>query len=162
MALGWNEIKDRALKFSQEWADACNEDSEAQPFLVNFFNVFGISQRKVYTFEHKVKKIDEHEGYIDLLWKGVILIEMKSRGKDLDKAYRQAFEYLEGLPQIELPKFVLISDFEHFHLYDTEECYKKEFTLKELVNNVHHFGQLIGYKKKFIKNRIRQILKPLN
>jgi hypothetical protein len=26
-------------------------------------------------------------GYIDLLWKGVILIEMKSKGKSLDRAY---------------------------------------------------------------------------
>lgn len=153
MPLGWNEIKDRALKFSQDWADACNEDSEAQPFLVNFFNVFGISQRKVYTFEHKVKKIDEREGYIDLLWKGVILIEMKSRGKDLDKAYRQASEYLEGLPQNELPKFVLVSDFDKFHLYDLDEGNKIEFKLKDLVNNVHYFGHLLGYQKKIYKEQ---------
>ena len=29
MALSWNEIKDRALKFSKEWADTANEDAEA-------------------------------------------------------------------------------------------------------------------------------------
>ena len=29
-------------------------------------------------------------GYIDLLWKGVLLIEHKSRGHDLDRAYEQA------------------------------------------------------------------------
>ena len=83
MALSWNEIKDRALSFSKEWATTSNEDADAKPFLVEFFNVFGISSKKVSTFEHAVKKLDEHSGYIDLLWKGTILVEMKSRGKDL-------------------------------------------------------------------------------
>ena len=26
MTLSWNEIKDRALKFSKEWADTTNEE----------------------------------------------------------------------------------------------------------------------------------------
>ena len=43
MALSWNEIKDRALNFSKEWADTSNEEADAKPFLVEFFNVFGIS-----------------------------------------------------------------------------------------------------------------------
>ncbi len=47
MALGWNEIKERAIKFSKEWEDACNEEADSQSFLVEFFNVFGISNRKV-------------------------------------------------------------------------------------------------------------------
>lgn len=45
--------------------------------------MFGISRKKVATFEHKVKKLNDADGYIDLLWKGNILIEMKSKGKDL-------------------------------------------------------------------------------
>lgn len=85
MTLSWNEIKDRALNFSNEWAGTFNEDAEAKPFLVEFFNVFGINRKRVSTFEHKVKKLDEHDGYIDLLWKGTILIEMKSRGKNLEE-----------------------------------------------------------------------------
>jgi hypothetical protein len=28
MALSWNEIKDRALKFSKEWADTANEEAK--------------------------------------------------------------------------------------------------------------------------------------
>lgn len=62
MALGWNEIKERAVRFSKEWADTCREEADAKPFLIEFFNVFGISSRKVATFEHKVKKLDEHSG----------------------------------------------------------------------------------------------------
>jgi hypothetical protein len=70
MTLSWNEIKARALKFSQEWAEASNEDADAKPFLVEFFNVFGITSRRVASFEHRVKKLDDSDGYIDLLWKG--------------------------------------------------------------------------------------------
>lgn len=86
MALSWNEIKDRAIRFSKEWQDTEREEADAKPFLVEFFNVFGISSKRVSTFEHKVKKLGEKDVYIDLLWKGVLLVEMKSKGKDLDKA----------------------------------------------------------------------------
>jgi len=153
MALSWNEIKDRALRFSKEWADTCNEEADAKPFLIEFFNVFGISRKKVSTFEHKVKKLDEHDGYIDLLWKGTILIEMKSRGKNLDKAYQQAIEYTYGLKQHELPKYILVSDFERFILYDLEEDKKVEFKLNDLINNVQHFGAIVGYQKKIYKEQ---------
>ena len=129
MTLSWNEIKDRALHFSKEWADTYNEDAEAKHFLVEFFNVFGINRRKFASFEHRVKKLDEKDGYIDLLWKGNILIEMKSRGKNLDKAYQQARDYLHGLKQHELPKYILISYFEIFKLYDLEEEKTIEFKL---------------------------------
>ncbi|MCA0425852.1 MAG: class I SAM-dependent DNA methyltransferase [Bacteroidetes bacterium] len=153
MALSWNEIKDRALKFSKEWAATSNEEADAKPFLVEFFNVFGISSKRVATFEHKVTKPDEKDGYIDLLWKGMILIEMKSRGKNLDKAYGQAIEYTHGLKDHELPKYILISDFENFRLYDLEENKSVDFKLKNLVNNVQHFGYLLGYQKKAYKEQ---------
>lgn len=153
MVLSWNEIKDRALKFSKEWADTSNEEADAKPFLVEFFNVFGISSKRVSTFEHRVKKLDEKDGYIDLLWKGIILIEMKSRGKNLDKAYQQAKEYTHGLKQHELPKYILICDFENFRLYDLEEDKLIDFKLNDLVNNVQHFGYILGYQKKVYKEQ---------
>jgi methylase of polypeptide subunit release factors len=153
MALSWNEIKDRALKFSKEWADTSNEEADAKPFLVEFFNVFGISSKRVSTFEHRVKKLDDKDGYIDLLWKGTILIEMKSRGKNLDKAYQQAKDYTHGLKQHELPKYILISDFENFRLYDLDEDKTVEFKLNDLVNNVQHFGFILGYQKKVYKEQ---------
>lgn len=147
MALSWNEIKDRASNFSKEWAGTEREEANAQPFLISFFNVFGITRRRVATFEHKVKKLDGSNGYIDLLWKGEILIEMKSRGKDLEKAYEQAVEYTHGLKEYELPKTILICDFEDFHLYNLETKQIVKFKLKDFIYNVEHFGYLIGYNK---------------
>ena len=153
MALSWNEIKDRAVKFSKEWKDTTNEEADAKPFLDAFFDVFGITRKKIGTFEHKVKKLSDADGYIDLLWKGTILVEMKSRGKNLDKAFQQAIDYTHGLKQNELPKYVLVCDFHIFRLYDTEEQTTLEFTIDELVLNVQSFGYLLGYQKKTYKEQ---------
>lgn len=153
MALSWNEIKDRAIAFSKEWADTQNEEADAKPFLEAFLNVFGIARKRVSTFEHRVKKLSEGDGYIDLLWKGMILIEMKSLGKNLDKASIQANEYVHGLKEHELPKYILVSDFYHFRLFDTEDGTTKEFLLPDLVKNVQHFGFIAGYQKKIYKEQ---------
>ena len=82
---------------------AYDEKSQAQNFLVKFFEVFGIAVNQVATFEHRVKLLDGSQGFVDLLWKGCILIEMKSHGKDLDAAYAQAHAYVETLPAHEIP-----------------------------------------------------------
>lgn len=153
MVLNWNEIKDRAVNFSKEWQNTTNEEADAKPFLDAFFHVFGISRKKVGTFEHRVKKLSDGDGYIDMLWKGTILVEMKSRGKDLNKAFQQALDYTHGLKEYELPKYILVSDFYHFRLYDTEEQHTLTFKIDELVNHVNHFNYLLGYDKKIFKEQ---------
>jgi hypothetical protein len=147
MALSWNEIKDRSIRFSKDWGNVSSEDAEAKTFWDEFFNVFGVSRRKVASFEKPVKRLDESTGYIDMLWKGVILIEHKSRGKNLDKAYKQALEYFPGLKDYELPKYVLVSDFARFRLYDMDEDHVHEFELNDLYKNIKDFGFIAGYQK---------------
>jgi type II restriction/modification system DNA methylase subunit YeeA len=95
--------------------------------------------------------LGESDGYIDMLWKGTILIEMKSRGKNLDRAYQQAKDYIPGLKEIELPKYILISDFENFRLYDLEESTETDFKLEDFVNHVQQFGFIAGYQKRTYK-----------
>jgi hypothetical protein len=151
MPLSWNEIKTRALAFSQEWASESREAAEAKSFWDGFFQVFGISRRRVASFEKLVKKLDNKPGFIDLLWKGVILVEHKSRGKNLDKAVQQAKDYLTGLTEAELPKYILVSDFQYFRLYDLENDSHTEFELTELVQHVHLFGFIAGYEKRTYK-----------
>ena len=147
MALSWNEIKNRAINFSKEWEKEQREHAESQSFWNDFFNIFGISRKRVASFEEPVKKLGEQRGRIDLFWKGTLLVEHKSRGKDLSKAYTQAMDYFPGLKEAELPKYILISDFETFKLYDLEEDKNYEFTLNELYKNVHLFGFIAGYTK---------------
>ena len=153
MALSWNEIKSRAIEFSKEWKDDFNEHAEAKSFMDAFFNVFGISRKRVGSFEKAVKKEDGRQGFIDLLWKGVILIEFKSRGKSLEKAHTQAKDYFSGIKEKDLPKYILVCDFENFRLYDLEEDTTVEFKLEDLVKNVQHFGYLLGYQKKIYKEQ---------
>ncbi len=45
MPLSWNEIKSRALLFTQEWKDEVSEEAETKPFLEELINVFGITRR---------------------------------------------------------------------------------------------------------------------
>lgn len=80
MALSWNEIKDRALKFSQEWEGESRERTEKDTFWNEYFDVFGISRRRIATFEEPVKKLNNQQEFIDLFWKGTLLIEHKSKG----------------------------------------------------------------------------------
>ncbi len=151
MALSWNEIKDRALKFSNEWADETKERAEKDSFWNDFFNVFGISRRRVATFEEPVKKLNGNQGFIDLFWKGTLIVEHKSKGKNLDKAYEQATDYFPGLKEHELPKYILISDFDKIKLFDLDEKAEYEFYVSELYKNVKLFGFIAGYQKRTFK-----------
>ncbi|MBS1633506.1 MAG: class I SAM-dependent DNA methyltransferase, partial [Bacteroidetes bacterium] len=153
MPLSWNEIKTRAAAFSNKWKEEANEDAEAKSFWDDFFNIFGISRYRVASFEKAVRKTDDTQGYIDLLWKGVILIEHKSRGKNLDKAFAQAKDYFPGLKEKELPRYILVCDFETFRLYDLENNHSNQFALSQLKDNVALFGFIAGYEKKTYKEQ---------
>jgi hypothetical protein len=153
MPLSWNEIKDRALRFSREWAAETSEDAEAKSFWDGFFDIFGVSRRRVASFERKVKKVDGNDGYIDLLWKGVLLVEHKSRGKDLDRAHAQARDYFHGLTDAELPKYLLVSDFARFRLYDLDgDAPPLQFDLADLHRHVRAFGFIAGYQARAFKD----------
>ena len=157
MPLSWNEIRTRALTFSREWGDETSEGAEAKSFWDGFFHIFGVSRRRIASFEARVKKIDGKDGYIDLLWKGVLLVEHKSRGKNLDRAYTQALDYFPGIKESDLPRFVLVSDFARFRLIDLEaepgEPAQHQFPLEELHKNVNHFAFIAGYQTHKIKEQ---------
>lgn len=149
MPLSWNEIRDRAHKFSNEWAGESSENAEAKTFWNQFFEVFGITRRRVASFEEPVKTTNGKGGFIDLLWKGVLLVEHKSLGKDLDRAFHQATDYFGGLKERDLPRYVLVSDFARFRLYDLDEGKEHEFELKDLHKNLRLFGFVAGYQTRF-------------
>jgi len=153
MPLSWNEIKDRALRFSHDWADETSENAEAKSFWDAFFNVFDITRRRIASFEHPVKKSDGHGGFIDLLWKGILLVEHKSRGKSLDRAFNQARDYFVGLKDRDLPRYILVSDFAKFRLYDLEENTENEFLLQDFYKNIRLFGFIAGYQTTSFKEQ---------
>lgn len=150
MSISWNEIKTRAANFILEWKDKApnaREEADAQTFENEFFHIFGVERSKVAIFEQRVKVSQEADGYIDLFWKGHIIIEMKSPGKDMKRAYRQAKDYANALKGAEMPKCILICDFRHFHYYDLERnAERTEFPVEDLAQHVELFGDLAGYK----------------
>ncbi len=79
--LSWNQIRVNAARFADEWKQARYERGETQSFYNDFFEVFGVNRRKVATFEKPVKKLGGKQGFIDLFWKGVLMVEQKSAGR---------------------------------------------------------------------------------
>lgn len=149
VTLSQNEISARAAKFASDWENTQREEAEAQAFLIDFFRVLGINRKRVAIFEHRVKCADGSSGYIDLFWKGHILIEMKSRGKDLTKAYEQAKRYADSLASHEFPKAILVCDFENWHFYDlSNDGQLTTFSLSELPRYIHLFHYLAGYEQR--------------
>lgn len=153
MPISLNEIRKRATEFSKEWENVADERAEAQTFWNNFFNVFGVSRKRVATFEKPVKKADGHQGFIDLLWKGIVLVEHKSKGKDLNTAYKQAKDYFPGLKDEELPRYIVVSNFQDIKLFDLESNTDSEFKLKDLYKNINLFGFISGYQQKAYKDQ---------
>ncbi|MCW5962013.1 MAG: class I SAM-dependent DNA methyltransferase [Pyrinomonadaceae bacterium] len=151
--LSQQEIRSNAVKFAHEWKGESRERAEAQSFWNDFLNIFGIKRRRVAIFEKAVPKNNENTGAIDLFWKGVLLVEHKSLGKNFDKAESQAFEYLENLPENDLPELVLLSDFAKFRLYNLETNEEIEFLLEELPNHIHRFGAISGYQQRIYKEQ---------
>ena len=155
MPLSWNEIKSRALTFSRTWADAAHEDSQGKPFWIDFFEIFGITNKRVATFEHAVKKLPgakaRTDGFVDLFWPGMLLVEQKSRGKNLDAALDQALSYFPGLAERDLPQIVIVCDFARFRVHRLETGETIEFALKDLHKHIKVFGFVAGYKTLEIK-----------
>ena len=64
----------------------------------------------------------------------MLLVEHKSHGRDLDRAYRQAVDYFPGLKERDLPRYVLISDFARFRLHDLNWAVDAAYGRKSFVS----------------------------
>ena len=82
-----------------------------------------------------------------------MLVEHKSEGVALAKAKEQALDYFPNLKEDELPKYVLVSDFQRFELYDLDSTAEHKFTLSELPGKVELFGFIAGYQKRKFKDQ---------
>lgn len=153
MRLSWNEIRARAAAFAADWAKEGYEKGQTQLFYRDLFEVFGVPVRRVASFEEPVKNLGDRRGFIDLFWKGVLLVEQKSAGRDLKKAKTQALDYFPGLKDTDLPRYILLSDFQTFELYDLEEDDAVFFALADLPRHVEKFGFILGVQKRSFKDQ---------
>ncbi len=145
------EIKERASKFAFEWAEAKSEKQQSQSFWIDFFKIFDVSSRSL-NFEFPIKNADGNSGFIDLFWRGQLLIEHKTKGRNLDEAKNQAFGYLMNIREKDMPKYILVSDFNEFWLFDLDSKEENRFYLKDLAKNIDLFLFIAGYVKRSYKD----------
>ena len=153
MRLSWNEIRSRAAAFSRDWEAEGYEKGQTQLFYRDFFEVFGVPVRRVAAFEEPVSNLGDKRGFIDLFWRGMLLVEQKSAGRDLKKAKTQALDYFPGLKDVDLPRYILLSDFQTFELYDLEDGEELKFPLADLHKHVQKLGFITGVQKKTFKDQ---------
>jgi hypothetical protein len=153
MRISWNEIRTRAGQFANDWCDAGYEKGETHTFYNEFFQIFGVTKKRMYSFEEPIKLLGNKRGFIDLFWKGVLLVEQKSAGKNLSRAKQQALDYFPGLKENELPRYILVSDFQTFELHDLEEAKVSKFTLRQLPEYVERFGFILGVETRSFRDQ---------
>ena len=115
-----NEVRRRLQQFAIEHANDRLEKQYAQQFMRDFYACFGLSKSSASMFEKKVIKFGSKAvRFIDSFIPGVLLVEQKTTGEDLYKAYEQALDYALAITnEFEKPRYILICDFQTFHLYD--------------------------------------------
>ena len=144
-----NDIVASARAFATEWQNETSEKAEAQTFWTEFLAIFGIHRRRAHAaFErHARRSSTQGGGFIDLIWPGMILAEHKSAGEDLEAATGQALDYLESLPDADLPRLILVSDFARIGVLDLDSSERKLFVfpLSQLADEIDRLLFLAGY-----------------
>ena len=100
-----------------------------------------------------MKKLDNRSGFIDLFWPGILIVEQKSEGRDLEVAYGQAGEYFDSLPERDRPRYILVSDFQSFELHDLDEGEQTSFALVDLPSHVEAFGFILGVQRRIFRDQ---------
>lgn len=81
------------------------------------------------------------------------MAEHKSAGADLIRARAQALNYLTGIKNAELPRYILVCDFQTFDLLDLETGENAMFALEALPANVEKFGFILGVEKRTFREQ---------
>ena len=154
--LSLNAIRERCVKFAYDWSDCVgDEKQDGHEFMRELMKCFGITKRKAISYERRSNRASTgRQGYIDALIPGKALIEMKSAGKDLNKAEEQALDYIHDLADVETPRLLIISDFRRIRIVDLDseiatdgsgDAGRTEFRLAQLPDHVDDLKFLAGY-----------------
>ncbi len=152
------KIHKKAKEFVKRWTKKYNirESKESQTFINEFFGIFNIDRfaSNIY-FEYDLSK-GESKKRIDVLWPGVILIENKSSGENLNRAFdQQVKEYFDMLKEKNRPKCVLVNNFHIFKLYTVKNGNLNEsecFHISKLPTKVNLFYYFFDHEFKSIKS----------
>lgn len=140
--------RDESLRAFVTWCGKFikgDEKGEAQLFLDRLFQAFGHAGLKEAgaTLEMRVQKgADAGTAFADLVWKPVVLFEMKKRGEPLQKHYGQAFDYWTRLVP-DRPRYVILCNFDEFRIYDFERQMDTPVDTVTLADLPDRWGSLV-------------------
>ena len=155
-----------AEEFARKWEGRGYEKGESQPFWMDLLtNVFGIQHAAQFiSFENQVKLASTSfiDGYIESTH---VLIEQKSLDKDLLKPIRQsdgslltpfqqAKRYAAELSYSKRPRWVVVSNFQSFLVYDMEHPNGApgQILLKDLSTDYYRLRFLVDDGKALQEN----------
>ena len=142
------------LRELEEWKEQSltgEEQKAAQRFWIDLFSCFGVSAARMNLFERNARRGSTGgAGRIDLFYPSVVIGEAKKPGVDLEVAYRQALDYLNGVSvrEFEMPRYVLCSNFEEFRLVrlgGADSGFDISFDLSQVTDNLDALKFLAGY-----------------
>jgi type I restriction-modification system DNA methylase subunit len=121
MSLDYQHIREQLHRIIHDYKDAEGyERGQSQNFWTQIFNAYGVSgQVQLKAFEHRLKD-DKSQKYVDAFIPKLVMIEQKSRGLDLNKAYNQVSKYYERLSAADKPRYIVLSNFDELWLFDIE------------------------------------------
>lgn len=161
-------VKDQvknAKKFIEFWREKGYEKGESQKFWISLLqDVLGVTDVSSYiNFEDKV--VIDNTSFIDAFIPSTkVLIEQKSKDKDLRKGikqsdgsiltpFQQAKRYSAELPYSSRPRWIVTCNFKEFLIYDMEKPRSEPESI--LLENLHKEY----YRLEFIVNNDNEILK---
>ena len=132
-APSWQEMRDRAMRFTVRWRDETRERAEKDSFWNEFFSIFGVDRRRVAVSEHLASRHSTGgRGFMDVFWPGYVAGEHKSRGSNLDVAMHQALDYVPSIPPEHLPRLVVVCNYARFRVVNQLSGEQTEFPLEGL------------------------------
>lgn len=159
--LSRDEIRRKLTSFKAHWLRELEdwkaegltgeEQKAAQRFWIDLFECFGVSAARMNLFERNARRASTgNTGRIDLFYPSVVIGEAKKPGVNLDVAYHQVLDYLNGgtVSEFEMPKFILCANFEYFRIIrlgNEDVAFDISFPLAEIVDHLDELKFLAGY-----------------
>ena len=156
-----------AARFAADWKGRGDEKQETQRFWIELLTkVFGIDGSTAISFEVPVKL--DHTSFIDGYIESTrVLIEQKGREIDLRKGYKQsdgsmltpyqqARRYAGYLPYNQVPRWIIVCNFQEFQIHDMNRPNDEPEVLKlaDLEKEFHRLQFLVDTGNEHIKKEM--------
>lgn len=167
------EQRKRAKEFAKKWEGKGYEKGETQKFWLSLLNeVYGVERpSELIDFENKVKL--KHTSFIDgYIPSTHVLIEQKSIDRDLRQGivqsdgsvlspFEQAKRYSDKLSYDDRPRWIVLSNFKEFHIYDMNrpQGEAEVVYLKDLEEDYYRLNFLIDQEDQNIKKSLEVSIK---